>query len=437
MTPELIGLCCAALLLVLLAIRVPIGVALGSAGAVGLFALRGAPATLATLGSVTYDFVANWELTAIPMFILMGAIAYHSGLAANLFRAARAWLSFLPGGLAISTNLASAGFAAACGSSVAMTGAMARLAIPEMTKAGYDKGLAAGSVASAGTLGALIPPSIPFILYGVFMEASVGKLLLAGLLPGILTMLAYTGLILLRVKLKPALAPRTDEDRVSWPRKWRLLARAWPVPVIILGVAGGLYSGAVTATETGAFGAVVAIVAAIADRAFSWRMLRAAVEETVRTTSAIFLIALGAVIFTRFLNLSRVPMEIGMLVGKYQINLPEFLLFTAVFYLVLGMFLDPIGLMLVTLPILQPMASRLNVDLIWFGVIVVKFIEIGLLTPPVGLNLFVTSAAVGEDIPFDRIVRGTLWFLCAEAVVMMLIFLFPSISLFIPSLSNL
>ena len=435
MTPEMIGLYGGILLLVLLAIRAPIGVALGLSGVAGLFALRGATATFSAVGSITYDFIANWELTSVPMFLLMGAVVYHSGLATSLFRAARAWLSFLPGGLAISTNLASAGFAAASGSSVAMTGAMARLAIPEMLRAGYEKGLAAGSVASAGTLGALIPPSIPFIIYGVFVQESIGKLLLAGLLPGLLTMFCYSVLILIRVKLKPELAPRTN-DQLETKEKLRLLARAWPIPVMVLGVVGGLYSGAVTATETGAFGAGVAIIASIADRSFSWSMFRNSILETLRMTSAIFLIAMGAVIFTRFLTLSHVTVLIGTLVSDYSLSLPVFLVLVSVFFLILGMFLDPVGLMLISLPILQPITSRLGVDMIWFGVIMVKYIEIGLLTPPIGLNLFVTSAALGREFPFERIVRGTAWFLCAEAVVMILIMSFPQISLFIPGLSG-
>lgn len=431
----MIGLLCLGLLLLFLAIRVPIGVALGASGAIGFLVLRGPISALSVLGNSTVDFISNWELTAVPMFLLLGSIAYHSQLATNLFRAARAWLSFLPGGLAIATNLASAGFAAASGSSLAMTGAMSRLAIPEMERAGYERGLAAGSVASAGTLGALIPPSIPFILYGVFMEQSVGKLLLAGILPGIITMLAYSTQIFIRVLYNPKLAPRV-RDEFTRAEKWRLLVGAWPIPVIVLGVVGGLYSGMVTATETGAFGAAVALLASVLNRTFSWKMVRAAIVETTHTTAAIFVIAIGAIVFTQMLTLSRVPMAIGELVNAYALNLALFFLIISVFYLVLGMFLDPLGLMLISLPILSPIASALGVDFIWFGVIVVKFIEIGLLTPPIGMNLFVVQAALGPSFPFERIVRGTLWFLVAEVVVMLLIFTFPEISLMIPNMSR-
>ena len=424
-----IGLTCIGLLLVLLSLRIPIGVSLGMTAFTGIFALRGMDAAFALMGSTTFQFIAHWSLTAIPMFILMGAIAFHTGLTRTLFDAGKAWLSFLPGGLAIATNVSSAGFAAASGSSVAM----ARLAVPEMLRAKYDPGLATGVVAASGTLGAFIPPSIPFVLYAVFMEASVGQLLMAGIIPGLLTMVAYSLLIIVRVKMNPGLAPVTS-DRITRSEKWILLVKSWPLPVIVAGVVGGLYTGTVTATEAGAFGAFIAIVAAVLQRSFSWGGLRLAVSETVKSTASIFLIAIGAVLFSRMLTLSQIPMNIGIWVEDYAVALWIFLIIVTVFYIVLGMFLDPIGLMLVTLPVLAPFVIAFDINVIWFGVLVVKFIEIGLLTPPIGLNLFVVSAGVGDSVPFGTIVRGTLWFLAAEAVVLALLMFFPEISLFLPSL---
>ena len=428
-----IGLTCIGLLLVLLSLRIPIGVSLGMTAFTGIFALRGMDAAFALMGSTTFQFIAHWSLTAIPMFILMGAIAFHTGLTRTLFDAGKAWLSFLPGGLAIATNVSSAGFAAASGSSVAMAGAMSRLAVPEMLRAKYDPGLATGVVAASGTLGAFIPPSIPFVLYAVFMEASVGQLLMAGIIPGLLTMVAYSLLIIVRVKMNPGLAPVTS-DRITRSEKWILLVKSWPLPVIVAGVVGGLYTGTVTATEAGAFGAFIAIVAAVVQRSFSWGALRLAVSETVKSTASIFLIAIGAVLFSRMLTLSQIPMNIGIWVEDYAVALWIFLIIVTVFYIVLGMFLDPIGLMLVTLPVLAPFVIAFDINVIWFGVLVVKFIEIGLLTPPIGLNLFVVSAGVGDSVPFGTIVRGTLWFLAAEAVVLALLMFFPEISLFLPSL---
>ena len=433
MSPVDSGLFCIGLWLLLLALRLPIGVALGLAAFTGIWWLRGQGAAFSLMGATTYQFVAHWSLTAIPMFILMGAIAFHTGLTRTLYDAGRAWLSFLPGGLAIATNVSSAGFAAASGSSVAMAGAMSRLAVPEMLRAKYDPGLATGVVAASGTLGAFIPPSIPFVLYAVFMEASVGQLLMAGILPGLLTMVAYATLVIVRVRLNPGLAPRTD-DVFDTREKFRLLAKSWPLPVIVAGVVGGLYTGTVTATEAGAFGAFIAVIASSVQGSFSWPAMKEAVAETVQSTASIFLIAIGAVLFSRMLTLSQIPMSIGIWVENYAVALWIFLIIVTVFYIVLGMFLDPIGLMLVTLPVLAPFVIAFDIDVIWFGVLVVKFIEIGLLTPPIGLNLFVVSAGVGASVPFGTIVRGTLWFLAAEAVVLALLMFFPEISLFLPSL---
>jgi len=419
----------------LLALRVHIGAALGLTAVVGIFVLRGPTAALSLLGESSFDFVAHWSLSAVPMFILMGSLAYHSGITAVLFQAARAWLSFLPGGLALATTCASAGFAAASGSSVAMAGAMSRLAVPEMLKAGYNKGLAAGVVAASGTLGALIPPSIPFILYAVFMEASVSKLLIAGIVPGLLTLGAYSALIMLRVWRNPALAPRVETE-FSFAEKRRLLSSAWPMPLIVLGIVGGLYSGVFTATEVGALGAVITLVVATASGRMSLLTLRRAIQETVISTATIFFIAIGAVLFSQFLTLSRIPMEIGMVINVFGTNQLAFVLLVSVFYLILGMFLDPIGLMLVTLPVLAPALHALDIDVIWFGVLVVKFVEIGLLTPPIGLNLYVVTAALDGKVSFAQVVRGTSWFLASEAVVVAIIIAFPALILWLPGIMN-
>ncbi|QGZ31131.1 TRAP transporter large permease [Stutzerimonas stutzeri] len=433
MTSIQIGLSCILLLAALLSLRLPIGVSLGVSAFTGIFILRGSNAAFSLMGSTTFDFIAHWSLTAIPMFILMGSIAFHTGLTRTLYDAGRACLGFLPGGLAIATNVSSAGFAAASGSSVAMAGAMSRIAVPEMLRAKYDPGLATGVVAASGTLGAFIPPSIPFVLYAVFMEASVGQLLLAGIIPGLLTMVMYSALIVIRVKCNPGLAPATDEE-YSRSEKVRLLLKSWPLPFIVAVVVGGLYTGTVTATEAGAFGAFIAILASVAQRTFTLAAMKDAIAETVKSSATIFLIALGAVLFSRMLTLSQIPMTIGLWVENYALALWVFLIFVTIFYIVLGMFLDPIGLMLVTLPVLAPFVIAFDINVIWFGVLVVKFIEIGLLTPPIGLNLFVVSAGVGDAVPFATIVRGTLWFLAAEAVVLALLMFFPQLSLFLPSL---
>lgn len=432
MTPTLVGIGCSILLLLLIALRVHIGIALSVAAVTGTVLIRGWTPGLSLLGVSTFDFVSSWSLTAIPMFILMGTLAHHSGLTKTLFAAAKAWLSFLPGGLAIATNISSAGFAAASGSSVAMAGAMSRVAVPEMLEAKYDPGLATGIVAVSGTLGAFIPPSIPFIIYGIFMEASIGKLLIAGIVPGLLTMFGHSLFVMLRVLLKPELAPRTN-TKVPTAEKWKLLLESWPLPLIIAAVIGGLYTGAISATEAGAFGSIIALFAALLRRTLNWETLKASLFETVTISAAIFLIAMGAVMFSQMLSLSGIPATIGRAMSGNATSLWTFLLFVTIFYLILGMFLDAIGLMLVTLPIVQPFLGIFGIDVIWFGVLVVKLVEIGLLTPPIGLNLFVVNASVGKIVPFSTIVKGTSQFLSVELLILLILMLFPMLSLFLPN----
>lgn len=422
--------------LVLIAIRIPIGVALGVAAVIGLTVLRNERVAMNVMEQIPFEVAASWSLSAIPMFILMGAIAHNSGISVALFRAARLWASRLPGGLAVATNLASAGFAAASGSSVATAATMGRLAIPEMLRTGYDKGLAAGVVASAGTLGALIPPSIMFVIYGVFAEVSITKLLIAGVLPGILTAAVYTAMIIIRAKLNPALAPAVTIDPAEgslWQARWRSLLPVWPVLVLIFGIIGGLYGGIFTPTEAGAGGALIACAVAMIQRRLTRRILWNSVMEAVTTTASLLFVAYGAVMFTKFLALSGLPVFLGQTIESWQLSPYMLILAASVIYLILGMFLDPMGVLLLSLPVMQPMFDAVGADPIWVGVIVVKFIEIGLLTPPVGFNVYVVKSVVGDEISLGRIFRGVGWFLLCELVIMILLVVFPQISLILPN----
>jgi len=424
-----------AAVLLLIGMRMPIGVALGAVAFGGFWYLRNIKVALGVLGEVPFAFAANWDLTAIPMFLLMGAIANNSGISASLFRAARAWFSGLPGGLAVATNISCAGFAAACGSSVAAAAAMGRLAVPEMLRHGYDRGLATGVVASAGTLAALIPPSILFILYGVFAEVSIIKLLIAGVLPGLLTAAVYTGMIVVRCKLNPSLAPALDaEDAAALARERReSLKDVWPLLVLILGIIGGLYGGVVTATEAGGAGALLALAISLAQRRMSFDAFKRSVKDSMASTAQIFFVGMGAVMYTRFLALAGVASMFTDMIGGWAVDPLLLVVAASLIYLVLGMFLDPIGMMLITIPVLVPMFKAANLDLVWFGVLVVKYVEIGLLTPPVGFNVYVVKNAVGESIPLETIFRGCLWFLACEAVTMTLLIAFPEISLWLPN----
>jgi C4-dicarboxylate transporter, DctM subunit len=423
-----------AAILVLIAARVPIGVSLGVVSIVGFSYLTNIYVALKVISDIPYLFASSWDLTAIPMFLLMGSIANNSGISSALFRAARLWFGRLPGGLAVAANMACAGFGAASGSSVAAAAAMARIATPEMIKAGYDKSLATGVVACGGTLAALIPPSILFVLYGIFAEVSISELLIAGIIPGLLTAAIYTAMIITRCSLNPDLAPKVSfEDKSElWRERWRSLLDVWPLLVLVLGVIGGLYSGIVTPTEAGAAGALLALFIGLLQRRVNISNFLDSLTDAIGTTAQIFFIGMGAVIYTKFLALAGVGTVLTDLIGTWALNPVLLLIATSAIYLILGMFLDPLGIVLITIPILLPMFKALDLDLVWFGVIVVKYVEIGLLTPPVGFNVYVVKNVVGDSVPLHEIFRGCIWFLGCEAIIMTLLIAFPQLSLWLP-----
>ncbi len=433
MTTGLIAVAAIAALLGLLAAGMPIGAALGIVALAGFAHLASVDAALSVLRAVPFQVAANWELTAIPMFLLMGALVTRAGMATDMFDAARLWLVRVPGGLAVSANLAAAGFGAASGSSLAASAAMTRLAVPEMLRHGYDRGLAAGVVASAGTLAALIPPSVMFVLYGVFAEVPISALLMAGLLPGLLTAAAYTAMIVVRCRLKPALAPTLPPNPRHRQERRRATARVWPLITLMVGVIAALYGGVVTPTEAGAAGAALALALALAQRRLGWRALGDSLRDAVTTTAQIFFVAVGAILFTRFLALSGIGAALADAAGPWADDPLLLIAAMAAVYLVLGMFLDPIGIMLITIPVFGPLAATAGLDPVWLGVLVVKFVEIGLLTPPVGFQVYVVRGAAGDALPLGTIFRGCGWFLACEVVIVALLIAFPPISLALPN----
>lgn len=434
MTPLMIGFSGLAVLLLLLICRVPVAIALGVVSVTGLWILKGASAMVGALAILPHEFTAHWSLSAVPMFLLMGAVAYHTGMTAKLFIVARQWLSFLPGGLAVAANFASAGFAAASGSSMATAAAMGRLAIPEMLKYGYDKGLAAAVVAASGTLGSLIPPSILIVLYGIFAEQPIGKLLIAGILPGVLTAIIYALLIIIRSLIKPDLAPAITEQEIRWRQKLHALLDIWPIPVLIIGVIASIYMGVASPTEAGAIGAFLAIIIGLFQRQLNFDKLMRAVNESLVSTASIFFIAIGAILLSRFLLLAGIPDYLVTLINNSNMSALELVLYSSLIFIFLGMFLDAIGLMLLVLPILLPLYEALDINLIWAGILVIKYLEIGMLTPPVGLNAYVVKSVVGDRIELSAIFRGLTWFLAAELVIVGLLITFPAISLYLPSM---
>lgn len=428
-----IGLGGIAILLVLILLRVPIGISLITVSFGGIWMLLGERPAWGIVTAIPYDFASSWALTSVPMFLLMGFFCYQAGLTTGLFDAARKWLSVLPGGLAIASIFGSAGFAAVTGSSVACAAAMGKIAVPEMLRYNYDSRLATGTVAAAGTIGALIPPSIIMIIYGIFAQVPITQLFLGGIVAGLLTAVGYVAVVMLVSLMRPELAPPVEE-RVSLPERIAALADVWPVLLLIAGVFGGLFSGIFTPTEAGAAGALLSVVIAAFKRTLTWSAFREALGETARTTAAIFVIAIGASLLTRFLTLSGA----GKFLSTYVISLGAdplmLMLGIALMYLVLGMFLEPIGAMLLTIPVLLPVMDSTGLSLVWFGVVLTKFLEIGMITPPIGLNVFVIKGVVGELVSTTRIFHGVLWFLLADLVVVAALMAFPEIVLYLPSL---
>ncbi|OUS05167.1 C4-dicarboxylate ABC transporter [Rhodobacterales bacterium 52_120_T64] len=423
-----------AFLAALLVLRVPIGVSLIVVSSLGIWYLRGFKSAFGTAKVIPFDFVAHWTLSAVPMFILMGAVASRTGMTSALYGALRLWLGRVPGGLAIATSFAGAGFAAICGSSLATTAAMGRIAVPEMLKQKYDVGLATGAAAAVGTIGALIPPSIIMVIYAVFAEIPVGQMLIAGVIPGIMTSLIYALMIYLRCKFKPSLAPIVDTEPVSLSQKISGLKSVWPILLIAFGITGSIYGGLATATEAGAAGVALTVIIALFQKKLSRKVFTESSIETVQTVASVFLIAIGAALMMRFLALSGMPFHVSGLVTEFTSNPIVVILMCCMLYLILGAFLDPLGILLLTLPILLPIFDDVGMNGIWAGVILIKMLEIGMLTPPMGLNVFVMKSIMGDRVSLVQIFGGISWFLVAEVFIMALLIAFPSFILVLPSL---
>ena len=420
-------------LLLLIAARVPIGIALVLVSYLGIWGLVGQTAAWGMLQVVPHTFIANWTLSSVPMFLLMGFICYHAGLTRGLFDTARLWLSRLPGGLAIASVFGCSGFAAVTGSSVACAAAMGKVAVPEMVRNKYDMGLATGTLAAAGTIGALIPPSILLIIFGVVAQVSINDLFLGGIGTGLATAVTYVIVILIRVKLNPELAPPVTE-RFTLAQKLASLRQTLPLVLLVVGVLGGMFGGLFTATQAGAVGALLAFVVAAFNRTLTREAVSRSVVETLTTCGSLFIVTIGASMLTRFLTLSGLGEAISGAVTDMNTGKIMLLLGITLVYLLLGMFLEPIGAMLITLPIFLPLVGPAGVGLIWFGVYVTKLLEIGMVTPPVGMNVFVISSTVGKSAPTDLVFRGTFWFFVADLFLLVLLIAFPDIIMAIPEM---
>jgi tripartite ATP-independent transporter DctM subunit len=427
-----IGFASVGVVLFLIALRAPIGIVLLLVSFGGVWVALDFKVAWGIASAIPFDFIANWSFSAVPMFLLMGYIASNGGLTDGLFKALKILLRWLPGGLACAGVGACALFSAASGSSVATAAAMSRIAVPEMLKQGYDKALATGAIASAGTLGSLIPPSILMIVYAIFANVSVGKLFMAGFIPGILSALMYCLMIYARVKVNPSLAPRIT-SKPAPGETMAALKEVWPLPTLILGVLGGIFAGVMTPTEAGAVGASLAMVLAAMRRRLTWDVVKVAVRDSAVGTSSVFVIAVGATMYTSFMGLAGVPRAVSntlLLLGDDPLTL---IIVIGIVYIMLGMFIESIGIMLLTLPIFYPMLQAANVDMIWFGIIVIKLLEIGMITPPVGLNCYVIGSSLRGVVDLTTVFKGALWFIMTDLVTLTLIIAFPVIALWLPS----
>jgi C4-dicarboxylate transporter, DctM subunit len=444
MEPLTLGIIGLVILLILIFIKVPMAFALGIVGFVGLiFAIgwpngseldleRGFEAAWSFVSFEPFSFIASFSLVAIPLFLMMGYVAFHAGFTKDIYHTARMWLGGVKGGLAMASVAGCAMFAAVSGSSLATAAAMGKLAVPEMLRYKYDKGLATGVVAASGTLGSLIPPSILMILYGIFTEQSVGKLLMAGFIPGVLSAAIYMAMIWVRAAINPELAPTPAS--VTWSEKFHSLKGTWSIIVLFVIIMGGIYTGFVTPTEAAAIGALGAWVLGFISRRMTRKTSRDAIVETVTQISSIFAVVLGAKIFVGFIAITGVASVLAE--WAIGLDLPPIgiLLALSLVFIILGTFMDPLGIMLLTLPVVTPVVEALGYDLIWFGVIMVKFLEIGLITPPVGLNVYVLKGVVGDRVKLETIFKGILWFLLMDVVTLFILIAFPEISLWLPSL---
>jgi tripartite ATP-independent transporter DctM subunit len=431
MTPLAVGYIGIAVLVIMLFSGIHIAVVMGLIGFLGIVYLSGWEPALSVLGAVPYSAFGNVDLSVAPLFILMGSFCFHAGLSRDLFDTVHKWLGHFRGGLAMATVGACAGFAAVSGSSLATAATMGTVALPEMRRYKYDPALATGSVAAGGTIGILIPPSVILIIYAVLTEQSVGKLFLAGFIPGVLEAIFYIGVIVVICKIKPSMGPPGPKS--SFLEKIISLKGTWVVILLFILVIGGLYLGVFSPTEAAGVGAGGAFIFALARGRLNWQNFKESLISTTKTTAMIFTILVGAMIFGYFLAITRLPFELADFIGTLPVNRYVIIILILVLYLFLGCVMDAMGMILLTVPILFPVAASLGFNPIWFGIIIVRVFEMASITPPVGMNVFVLKG-VAKDVPLGTIFRGIIPFLIADFFHVTLLVAVPQVALFLPNL---
>ena len=430
MTPTTIGLIGIIALFILIFFRMPIGFLMAVIGVLGFGTIVSTEASLNLLAKDFINIFSSYDLTVIPLFVLMGQVAFHSGISTRLFDAAYKCIGHLPGGLAIATVGACTAFSAVCGSTNATAATMAAATLPEMKRYNYDPKLATGVVAAGGSLGILIPPSVIFIVYGILTEQSIGKLFIAGIVPGLILMVFFIVAILIWATINPKLGPAGP--RVNMKEKLTSLFGVFETMIIFLLVLGGLFFGFFTPTEAGAIGAFGTLIVALLRRSLTWKGFIASLFETTRTTCMIMVIVAGATVFGHFLAVSRIPYDIATWVTSFTLPTMVIVLFIVFIYVIGGMFVDSLALIMLTVPIFYPVILTLGLDPIWFGVLVAMVTQIGVLSPPVGISVYVVSG-VARNVPIDIIFRGVVPYIIAIVIGVLLIIAFPQIALFLPN----
>jgi tripartite ATP-independent transporter DctM subunit len=420
-----------AVMLALTFLRVPIAFAMAVVGAGGFALVRGLDPALALVGQTARDTVLTAELSVVPLFILMGNFVSQARLSEGLYAASHAFLGHRRGGLAMATVVACGGFSAICGSSLATAATMSKVAMPSMRKYGYDPGFAAGSIAAGGTLGILIPPSVVFVFYGLMTGQSISKLFAAGILPGILGILLYVAAVQATIRFRPHLGP--PAERTPWRERWRALSGVLGVIVLFVVVIGGIYAGVFTPTEAAGIGAFGGFLFALGKRALTWRSLRATLVETAITSSVLFAVLIGAMLFANLVNTLGMPRALQELVRDSGLGPIGVIFLILLIYVILGCVLESMSMIILTIPVFVPLVESMGFNLIWFGVIVVVVTEIALITPPVGMNVFVLRSLL-PDIPTGRIFAGVMPFIGADIVRLSLLVAIPWLSLAVPSL---
>jgi tripartite ATP-independent transporter DctM subunit len=430
MSPEMIGILGIVLMFIFLALGMYIGIAMALVGFLGMCVLVGLEPGLSILGITPLAEGSSYTLSVIPLFVLMGQFAFVSGISTDIYKTVHAWMGRFRGGMAMATVCACAGFAAVCGSSLATGATMGMVAIPEMDKYKYDQRLSTGCVAAGGTLGILIPPSIGFVIYGILTEESIGRLFMAGIIPGILLAFLFILAIYIQCKINPKMGPRGE--KTTWIAKIKSLSGTWGILLLIFIVMGGLYMGVVTPTEAAGVGAFGSFVIALFKRKLNFKSLVQSLMDTGKTTAMIFLIIIGANIFSSFLGLAKIPMGLADFVAGLEMPRIVILAGIILIYIIMGCVMDCYAIMILTVPIIFPVVEALHFDPIWFGVLMVIVLEVGLITPPVGLNVFVLKAAAPK-VPMTTIFRGIWPFLIAALLSIVILIAFPQIALFLPS----